>query len=162
MHFSSWTPLVLSLLSISASAVPILEARKGGGGGGGATAATKGGPASAKVTIYSQYTCAAANTLPPTDGSAGTSVSFSITEVQCTIPNTGLQSYGALTATLTASPKTGTPGCYIVAHSQQGCGIVLSNVMYGWPVAGTNVGDSLGCGNPPSGTTWSAFEILCP
>jgi hypothetical protein len=64
MHFSSWTPLVLSLLSISASAVPILEARKGGGGGGGgATAATKGGPASAKVTIYSQYTCAAANTV---------------------------------------------------------------------------------------------------
>lgn len=47
---------------------------------------------------------------PPTDGSAGTSVSFSVTEVQCTIPATGLQFGGALTASLTASPKTGTAG----------------------------------------------------
>ena len=63
MHFSSWTPLALSLLTISATAVPILEARKNGGGGGGGAVATKGGPASAKVTIYSSYTCAAPNTV---------------------------------------------------------------------------------------------------
>jgi hypothetical protein len=64
MHFSSWTPLVLSLLTISATAAPILEARKGGGGGGGGGAVTtKGGPASAKVTIYDQWTCSAPNTV---------------------------------------------------------------------------------------------------
>ncbi|KAK6006933.1 hypothetical protein QM012_005941 [Aureobasidium pullulans] len=164
MHFSSWTPLVVSLLTISTTAIPILEVRKnggGGGGGGGGNTATRGGPASAKVTLYSQYTCAAPNTPPPTDGSAGTNVTFSVTEAQCTIPTTGLQYGGALTASLTATPKTGTVGCYIVGHSQQGCGIVLSNVMYGWPVGGTSVGSSLGCGNPPSGTSWSAFEIIC-
>ncbi|CAD0106295.1 unnamed protein product [Aureobasidium uvarum] len=158
MYFSSWTPLVVSLLTISTTAIPVLEVRKNGGA---TTAATKGGPASAKVTIYNQYTCVAPNTPPPTDGSAGTTISFGVTEAQCTIPNTGLQFGGALTASLTASPKTGTIGCYIVGHSQQGCGIVLSNVMYGWPVAGINVGDSLGCGNAPSGTSWSAFEIIC-
>lgn len=48
---------------------------------------------------------------PPTDGSAGTSVSFSVTEAQCTIPSTGLLAGGALTASLTATPKTGTVGC---------------------------------------------------
>ncbi|KAG9662518.1 hypothetical protein KCU64_g1898, partial [Aureobasidium melanogenum] len=163
MHFSSWTPLVVSLLTISTTAIPILEVRKngGGGGGGGTTTTTRGGPASAKVTLYSQYTCVAPNTPPPTDGSAGTTISFSVTEAQCTIPTTGLQFGGALTASLTATPKTGTVGCYIVGHSQQGCGIVLSNQMHGWPVGGINVGDSLGCGNPPSGTSYLAFEIIC-
>ncbi|KAI4799158.1 hypothetical protein E4T44_10361 [Aureobasidium sp. EXF-8845] len=117
MHFSSWTPLVLSLLTVSATAVPILEARKGGGGGGGGgTVATKGGPASAKVTIYSSYTCVAANAPPPTDGSAGTTVSFSVTEAQCTVPNTGLAMGGAVTASLTASPKTGTAGCKVAQY----------------------------------------------
>jgi hypothetical protein len=58
MHISSWTPLVLSLFTISATAIPILEARKNGGA---TNAATKGGPASAKVTIWSQWNCAAAN-----------------------------------------------------------------------------------------------------
>jgi hypothetical protein len=48
-----------------------------------------------------------------------------------------------------------------MAHSQQGCGVVLSNYIYGWPMGGTNVGDSLGCGSAPSGTSWLAFEILC-
>jgi hypothetical protein len=48
---------------------------------------------------------------PPTDGSAGTTVSFSVTEAQCTILNTGLAMGGAVTASLTASPKTGTAGC---------------------------------------------------
>jgi len=48
-----------------------------------------------------------------------------------------------------------------MGHSQQGCGIVLTNMIYGWPMAGTNVGDSLGCGNAPSGTSWNAFEIFC-
>lgn len=53
---------------------------------------------------------------PPTDGSAGTTVSFSVTEAQCTIPTTGLQFGGALTASLTASPKTGTVGCKFTGH----------------------------------------------
>ncbi|KAH0034847.1 amino acid permease, partial [Aureobasidium melanogenum] len=161
MHFSSWTPLVVSLFTISTTAIPLLEVRKNGGGGGGGTTTTRGGPASAKVTLYNQYTCVAPNTPPPTDGSAGTVVSFSVTEAQCTIQTTGLQFGGALTASLTATPKTGTVGCYIVGHSQQGCGIVLSNQMHGWPVGGINVGDSLGCGNPPSGTSYLAFEIIC-
>jgi len=60
MHFSTWTPLALSLLTVSATAVPILEARKNGGA---TNAATKGGPASAKITVYSQYTCVAPNTV---------------------------------------------------------------------------------------------------
>ncbi|KAH0166851.1 amino acid permease, partial [Aureobasidium melanogenum] len=131
MHFSSWTPLVVSLFTISTTAIPLLEVRKNGGGGGGGTTTTRGGPASAKVTLYNQYTCVAPNTPPPTDGSAGTVVSFSVTEAQCTIQTTGLQFGGALTASLTATPKTGTVGCYIVGHSQQGCGIVLSNQMHG-------------------------------
>lgn len=66
MHFSSWTPLVVSLLTIYTNAIPILEVRKnggGGGGGGGTTTTTRGGPASAKVTIYNSYTCLAPNTV---------------------------------------------------------------------------------------------------
>ncbi|THZ30783.1 hypothetical protein D6C91_01038 [Aureobasidium pullulans] len=152
--FSPWVLLLLSILAVYVNASPLLEARKNGG-------ANKGGPASAKVTIYSQYTCAAPNTLPPTDGSAGTANNFNIAEAQCTIPNTGLSFGGAITASLTAEPKTGTAGCYVVGHSQQGCGITLSNYIYGWPFAGTAVGSTLGCGNAPSGTSWNAFEIIC-
>jgi hypothetical protein len=63
MHFSSWTPLVVSLLTISTTAIPLLEVRKNGGGGGGGTTTTRGGPASAKVTLYNQYTCVAPNTV---------------------------------------------------------------------------------------------------
>jgi hypothetical protein len=101
---------VLSLLTISAVAAPALEARKNGG----ATAkAAKGGPASAKVTIYDSYTCVAPNTAPPTDGSVIPSVSFSVTEAQCTIPKSGLQWGGALTASLTAAPATGALGCML-------------------------------------------------
>lgn len=52
----TWTALALSLLAVSASAAPPhLEARKG--------AAPIGGPASAKVTIYSGYTCLAPGTV---------------------------------------------------------------------------------------------------
>ncbi|THY96949.1 hypothetical protein D6C95_00192 [Aureobasidium pullulans] len=162
--FSPWVLLLLSILAVYVNASPLLEARKNGG-------ANKGGPASAKVTIYSQYTCAAPNTLPPTDGSAGTANNFNIAEAQCTIPNTGLSFGGAITASLTAEPKTGTAGSqetwtdeqlgYVVGHSQQGCGITLSNYIYGWPFAGTAVGNTLGCGNAPSGTSWNAFEIIC-
>jgi hypothetical protein len=47
-------PLALSLFAVSAlAAPPHLEARKG--------AAPVGGPASAKVTVYSGYTCTAPN-----------------------------------------------------------------------------------------------------
>jgi hypothetical protein len=53
-------PLALSLLAVSAlAAPPHLEARKG--------AAPVGGPASAKVTIYSGYTCTAPNAVSLAD-----------------------------------------------------------------------------------------------
>ncbi|CAD0039988.1 unnamed protein product [Aureobasidium pullulans] len=41
----------------------------------------------------------------------GTANNFNIAEAQCTIPNTGLSFGGAITASLTAEPKTGTAGC---------------------------------------------------
>ncbi|KAI5197311.1 hypothetical protein AUEXF2481DRAFT_573164 [Aureobasidium subglaciale EXF-2481] len=148
-------PLVVTLFALSASAAPSLEARKNVGG------APTGGPASAKVTIYSSYTCAAPGTVPPTDGSAGTATTFTIAEGTCTIPTAGLIFGGALTASLTAVPKTGTVGCYVLGHSQQGCGITLTNNLYGWPFSGTALGNSVGCGNAPSGTSWGAFEVLC-
>lgn len=131
MYPSSWACLFVSLLAASASALP-----KGGGGGAAAPAAAAG-PASAKVVIYSSYTCVAPNTvryktssptpskdvlltilkLPPTDGSAGTATTFTITEGQCTIPTVGLSFGGAITATLTATPKAGTLGCkYRACH----------------------------------------------
>jgi hypothetical protein len=54
MH--TYTSLLLSLFAASAlAAPPHLEARKG--------AAPVGGPASAKVTVYSSYTCMAPNTV---------------------------------------------------------------------------------------------------
>ncbi|TIA69805.1 hypothetical protein D6C83_01311 [Aureobasidium pullulans] len=155
MYSSSWACLFVSLLAASVSALP-----KGGGGGVAAPAAAAG-PASAKVIIYSGYTCVAPNTLPPTDGSAGTATTFTITEGQCTIPTVGLSFGGAITATLTATPKAGTLGCYVLGHSQQGCGITLTNTLTGFPFGGTAVGSSVGCGNPPSGTSWNAFEVLC-
>ncbi|THZ51698.1 hypothetical protein D6C90_01629 [Aureobasidium pullulans] len=175
MYSSSWACLFVSLLAASASALP-----KGGGGGAAAPAAAAG-PASAKVIVYSSYTCVAPNTvryktssptpskdvlltilkLPPTDGSAGTATTFTITEGQCTIPTVGLSFDGAITATLTATPKAGTLGCYVLGHSQQGCGITLTNTLTGFPFGGTAVGSSVGCGNPPSGTSWNAFEVLC-
>ncbi|CAD0100421.1 unnamed protein product [Aureobasidium mustum] len=136
----TWTALALSLLAVSVSAAPPhLEARKG--------AAPVGGPASAKT--------------PPTDGSAGTATTFTILEGTCTIPTAGLAFGGAITATLSATPKTGTVGCYILGHSQQGCGITLTNNLYGWPFNGISVGNSVGCGNAPAGTSWGAFEVLC-
>ncbi|THZ14351.1 hypothetical protein D6C89_10173 [Aureobasidium pullulans] len=163
MYSSSWACLFVSLLAASASALP-----KGGGGGAAAPAAAAG-LASAKVIVYSSYTCVAPNTdvlltilkLPPTDGSAGTATTFTITEGQCTIPTVGLSFDGAITATLTATPKAGTLGCYVLGHSQQGCGITLTNTLTGFPFGGTAVGSSVGCGNPPSGTSWNAFEVLC-
>lgn len=90
-----------------------------------------GGPASATVTVYSgPYTCPGANTVPPSDGSAGTVVkTFSISETQCTIVN--IPFGGAITATLTAAPKSGTVGCYIQAFQQQGCGVTLNNQYHG-------------------------------
>ncbi|KAI5270712.1 hypothetical protein E4T47_05906 [Aureobasidium subglaciale] len=169
----AWTPLIVTLFALSASAAPSLEVRKNVGG------APTGGPASAKVTIYSSYTCAAPSTVrllfptqvsfthltvgkaSPTDGSAGTATTFTIAEGTCTIPTAGLIFGGALTASLTAIPKTGTVGCYVLGHSQQGCGITLTNDLYGWPFSGTALGNSVGCGNAPSGTSWGAFEILC-
>ncbi|KAG9604894.1 hypothetical protein KCU77_g775, partial [Aureobasidium melanogenum] len=156
----TWTALALSLLAVSVTAAPPhLEARKG--------AAPVGGPASAKVTIYSGYTCLAPGTPPPTDGSAGTATTFTIAEATCTIPPAGLlagtlgAAGGAITATLSTTPKTGTVGCYILGHTQQGCGITLTNNLYGWPFNGISVGNNVGCGNAPAGTQWGAFEILC-
>jgi hypothetical protein len=49
----------------------------------------------------------------------------------------------------------------VLGHSQPGCGITLTNNLHGWPFDGVAVGNSVGCGSAPFGTTWSAFEVLC-
>jgi hypothetical protein len=85
-----------------------------------------GGPASTQVTIYSgPFACTDPNTPPPTDGSAGTSKVISVAENQCVIVN--IPFGGAFTASMTATPKTGTTACYVQIFSQQGCGLTLQN-----------------------------------
>ncbi|KAI4732125.1 hypothetical protein E4T49_00012 [Aureobasidium sp. EXF-10728] len=122
MHVS--TALGLSLLVISASAAPPhLEARKG--------AAPVGGPASAKVTIYSNYVCTAPGIAPPTDGSAGTATSFTIAEATCTIPTAQLIFGGAVTATLSTTPKTGTVGCAYLFSLFPGA-LLIGDRLYSW------------------------------
>ncbi|OCL13987.1 hypothetical protein AOQ84DRAFT_385039 [Glonium stellatum] len=118
-----------------------------------------GGPASASVTIYSgPYTCTDPNTPPPTDGSAGTSTIVSTTETQCVIVNVPFS--GAFTATLTATPKTGTAGCYIQIYKDQGCGVTLTNQYHGFPFNGVTLGSQVGCASPPV-VSYGALEIVC-
>ncbi|KAJ8118066.1 hypothetical protein OPT61_g873 [Boeremia exigua] len=118
-----------------------------------------GGPASAQVTIYSgPYTCASADSPPPKDGSAGTAKVVNIAETQCVIVN--IPFGGAFTATLTAPPKTGAPGCYIQIFSQQGCGVTLQNQYHGFPFDGTTLGSTVGCASPPV-QSYGALQITC-
>ncbi|KAJ4984748.1 hypothetical protein SVAN01_09785 [Stagonosporopsis vannaccii] len=133
-----------------------------------------GGPASASVTIYSgPYTCSAADVVcssthfptipnsfkpPPTDGSAGTAKTVSVTEAQCVIVN--IPFGGAFTAKLTAPPKTGAPGCYIQIFTQQGCGLTLQNQYHGFPFDGLTFGNQIGCATPPV-QGYGALQITC-
>lgn len=50
---------------------------------------------------------------------------------------------------------------YILGHSEQGCGITLTNNLHGWPFNGISVGSTVGCGSAPANTQWGAFEVLC-
>ncbi|OSS52165.1 hypothetical protein B5807_02478 [Epicoccum nigrum] len=121
-----------------------------------------GGPAIATVTIYSgPYTCAAANSPPPTDGSAGTATPVSVTENQCIIVT--IPFAGAFTATMTQSPKTGTTACYIQLFTQSGCGLTLQNQYHGFPFDGvtyTAPQSTVGCANPPV-QSYGALQIVC-
>ncbi|GAB7332637.1 hypothetical protein MBLNU13_g04401t1 [Cladosporium sp. NU13] len=118
-----------------------------------------GGPASASVTIYSgPATCPDPNTPPPTDGSAGTAKTVSITENACAIVN--IPFGGALTSRMTATPKTGTTACYIQIFSQSGCGLTLQNQFHGFPFNGLTIGSEVGCAQPPI-QSYGALQIVC-
>ncbi|ORY14546.1 hypothetical protein BCR34DRAFT_585718 [Clohesyomyces aquaticus] len=118
-----------------------------------------GGPASASVTIYSgPYTCTDPDAAPPA-GSAGTAKTVTVTENACAIVN--IPFGGAITSTLTASPKTGTAGCYIQIYTQSGCGVTLQNQYHGFPFNGLIAGSSqVGCANPPV-QAYGAVSIVC-
>jgi len=136
-----------------------------------------GGPASAQVTVYSgpSYTCSDASTvsvllfyftgpltdLPskkPSGASAGTSKVYTVTEGGCVIAN--IPFGGAVSASLTATPKAGAPGCYLQMFQQQGCGVTLTNQYHGFPFDGTSIGNSVGCAQPPV-QSYGAFTITC-
>ncbi|KAF1930611.1 uncharacterized protein M421DRAFT_418909 [Didymella exigua CBS 183.55] len=118
-----------------------------------------GGPATAQVTIYSgPYTCASADQPPPKDGSAGTSKIVNIAETQCIVVS--IPFGGALTASMTATPKTGTIGCYIQIFSQQGCGLTLQNQYHGFPFDGVTAGSTVGCASPPV-QSYGGLQIVC-
>jgi hypothetical protein len=95
---------------------------------------------------------------PPTDGSAGTATTVSLSENQCVIVD--FPSGGVFTAKMTAAPKTGTTACYVQLFSQQGCGLTLQNQYHGFPFDGVIVGSKVGCAKPP-GFTYGAVEIVC-
>lgn len=65
-----------------------------------------------------------------------------------------------MTASLTAPPKTGAPGCYIQLYKDQGCGLTLSNQYHGFPFNGVAVKDFVGCANPPV-QAYAALSITC-
>ncbi|KAH7355397.1 hypothetical protein BKA65DRAFT_535628 [Rhexocercosporidium sp. MPI-PUGE-AT-0058] len=143
-----YTTLIASLLFTSLSlASPIVQRAK-----------PTGGPASAKITIYTAYTCTSSTTVPPTDGSAGASNTVTIAEATCAIISIPFGS--AITAALTATPKTGAPGCFIQIHTQSGCGLTLNNEYHGFPFDGTVVGSKVGCVTPPV-IGYGAVEITC-
>ncbi|KAJ8117298.1 hypothetical protein OPT61_g1477 [Boeremia exigua] len=119
---------------------------KGGNAKGGNAKAPASGPASASVTIYPSYTCTESNTRPPTDGTAGTGKTVSVTEGQCVITNIPLN--GAVSASLTATPKAGALGCYLQLYKDQGCGVTLSNQYHGYPFNGVAADDFVGCAAP--------------
>ncbi|KAK0119419.1 hypothetical protein ONS95_010871 [Cadophora gregata] len=145
MHFSTIiTPLILATLSL---ANPLIARGK-----------PTGGPAVAKITVYNSYKCVSPTTVPPTDGSAGVSNTISIAEATCSIMN--IPFGGAITAALTAPPKTGAPGCFVQIHTQSGCGLTLNNEYHGFPFDGTIIGSKVGCVSPPV-QAYGAIEITC-
>jgi hypothetical protein len=118
-----------------------------------------GGPASAQITIYNgPFTCSNLVTPPPKDGSAGFNTTVTVAETQCAIINIPVN--GAITAVMTATPKTGTLGCFVQIFSQQGCGVTLQNFYHGFPFDGTIVGSKVGCVSPPV-QDYGAVEIVC-
>ncbi|KAF9692392.1 hypothetical protein EKO04_009762 [Ascochyta lentis] len=118
-----------------------------------------GGPASAQVSVYSgSYICTDPDIPPPTDGSAGKATVVSVTENQCVTIN--IPFGGAVTASMTATPKTGAAGCYIQMFTQQGCGLTLANQYHGFPFNGLTVGSSVGCASPPV-QTYGTLQIVC-
>ncbi|KAJ7347427.1 hypothetical protein DFH08DRAFT_868002 [Mycena albidolilacea] len=119
-----------------------------------------GGPAAMTLQIWSgPFTCPAPDSTIPADGSAGTLLkTISIPELTCAVANFPLGS--AFNATITATPKTGTLGCYIQLFAEQGCGATLTNQYHGYPFGGTAVGSAVGCGNPVA-FAYGAVEIVC-
>ncbi|KAH9211295.1 hypothetical protein DL95DRAFT_525813 [Leptodontidium sp. 2 PMI_412] len=123
-----------------------------------ARAKAPGGPASAKITVYSSYTCPSATATPPTDGSAGILTTVTIAEATCAVLN--LPFGGALTAVLTAPPKTGAAGCAVMAHMGGDCVWKPGNELHGFAFDGLAAGNKVGCGNVPV-RGYGAVELLC-
>ncbi|KAF1358153.1 hypothetical protein EJ07DRAFT_157155 [Lizonia empirigonia] len=117
------------------------------------------GPASAQVTVYQgPYTCTDPNVAPPSDGSIGNGTTLLVTEAQCY--TVAIPFGGAVTATMTATPKRGAVGCYIQMFTQQCCGLTLANQYYGFTFSGLTVGSSMGCASPPV-QSYGALKIFC-
>ncbi|KAK0119418.1 hypothetical protein ONS95_010870 [Cadophora gregata] len=123
-----------------------------------ARAKAAGGPASAKITVYQSYTCPSPTATPPTDGTAGVSSSVTIAEATCAVLNVPFG--GALTAVLTAPPKTGAAGCAVIAHTDGNCLWKPGNELHGFAFDGLATGNKVGCGNVPV-RGYGAVELLC-
>ncbi|GAB7352447.1 hypothetical protein MBLNU459_g2859t4 [Dothideomycetes sp. NU459] len=118
-----------------------------------------GGPASATVTIYNgPYDCTSVSTPPPTDGTAGVNTTVTVSELTCAV--VAIPYDGAITAKLTATPKTGSVACYVQVYANQGCGSTLTNQYHGFPFSGVTVGSTVGCGNPPA-YAYGAVGLVC-
>lgn len=118
-----------------------------------------GGPASAQITVYNgPFTCINLVTPPLKDGSAGVNTTVTLAETQCAILK--IPFGGAITAVLTATPKTGTVGCFVQIYSQDGCGVALQNFYHGFPFDGVIVGSKVGCVSPPV-QDYGAVQIVC-
>lgn len=65
-----------------------------------------------------------------------------------------------MTASLTATPKTGAAGCYIQLFKEQGCGVTLTNQYHGFPFNGLTTGSFIGCAAPPV-QAYGALQIVC-
>ncbi|KAF3039785.1 hypothetical protein E8E12_009034 [Didymella heteroderae] len=95
---------------------------------------------------------------PPKDGSIGTGKTVNVTENQCVVVNVPFG--GAFTASMTATPKTGTAGCYIQIFSQQGCSLTRQNPYHGFPFDGVTAGSTVGYASPPV-QSYGGLQIVC-
>ncbi|KAJ6527030.1 hypothetical protein B0H19DRAFT_1196288, partial [Mycena capillaripes] len=125
-----------------------------------AAGAPTGGPAAMTLQIWSgPFTCPGPDSAIPSDGTAGTLLkTISVPELTCAVANFPLDS--VFNATMTATPKTGTVGCYVQLFTEQGCGVTLTNQYHGYPFDSIVVGSSVGCGNPVA-FPYGAVEIVC-